>query len=659
MNIAAPQFIGWAILIPLLLVMWFLKIRRRKSEVSSVLLWKKALEDQRVKSPFQRLVKNLLLLFQLLCLLFLILGLLRPESGSIIYASRLNVIMLDRSASMSSLEEDGRTRFEIAKEKALDRIEEVDGERAVLISFGENAEVLTPVTTDGSLLARMVNEVSPGSGVTNFEDALELALSVVRQDELIPAAGAGSAGTDGSDGSEELLSNQPDARIFLISDGVVPEWKGDSIEVPVIVDSVGFSSSNVGIIAFAARREFTEEGDLKVLLELKNTGDDPLEGVLRLLGDGEVLKETEPKTLEGKESWILSFETISGPSLQLEARWIPTKSDALALDDSAWLVLENMRKLRVVQVGRPNLLLENALLVIESVELFQIEYDEVDPETLASEFDVAVWDGEVPEELPTGLGHLIFNAVPKQFWKEEPPLVEAPRLVSWKKEDPVLRFSSLAPLDGRILKTFPLPKRPGTSGLVECREGSIISRFSTKNLRGLVVSFDIFESSWPLSPSFPFFVDAALRDLGRLNNGINSGLRSGDLLEIEPGVGIDRLDHKWPSGKITGLSLEDAGFARLRLIDELGVHHFHGLSQRKESAEDEDSNDFQFNMYVPLNLLSLEESRIEPRPDLDLGGAEVDSSISGWGESRREYWRILLALGLICLLGEWAVFHRR
>ena len=398
MNIAAPQFIGWAILIPLLLVMWFLKIRRRKSEVSSVLLWKKALEDQRVKSPFQRLVKNLLLLFQLLCLLFLILGLLRPESGSIIYASRLNVIMLDRSASMSSLEEDGRTRFEIAKEKALDRIEEVDGERAVLISFGENAEVLTPVTTDGSLLARMVNEVSPGSGVTNFEDALELALSVVRQDELIPAAGAGSAGTDGSDGSEELLSNQPDARIFLISDGVVPEWKGDSIEVPVIVDSVGFSSSNVGIIAsvgfsssnvgiiaFAARREFTEEGDLKVLLELKNTGDDPLEGVLRLLGDGEVLKETEPKTLEGKESWILSFETISGPSLQLEARWIPTKSDALALDDSAWLVLENMRKLRVVQVGRPNLLLENALLVIESVELFQIEYDEVDLETLASE----------------------------------------------------------------------------------------------------------------------------------------------------------------------------------------------------------------------------------------------------------------------------------
>ena len=162
-----------------------------------------------------------------------------------------------------------------------------------------------------------------------------------------------------------------------------------------------------------------------------------------------------------------------------------------------------------------------------------------------------------------------------------------------------------------------------------------------------------------MSPAFPFFVDAALRDLGRVNNGINSGLRSGDLLEIEPGVGIDRLDHKWPSGKITGLSLEDAGFARLRLIDELGVHHFHGLSQRKESAEDEDSNDFQFNMYVPLNLLSLEESRIEPRPDLDLGGAEVDSSISGWGESRREYWRILLALGLICLLGEWAVFHRR
>src|SRR5881394_1874497 len=93
---------GAAIFIPLLLILYFLKLRRRETAVPSTLLWRKAIQDLQVNAPFQKLRRNLLLLLQMLLLLLLLLALSRPVVSYAPGAGKATVVLIDRSASMNA-----------------------------------------------------------------------------------------------------------------------------------------------------------------------------------------------------------------------------------------------------------------------------------------------------------------------------------------------------------------------------------------------------------------------------------------------------------------------------------------------------------------------------------------------------------------------------
>src|SRR6201747_2714811 len=92
-----PYMAAAAVAIPSLLILYFLKLRRREMAVSSTLLWKKAVQDLQVNAPFQKLRRNLLLLLQLLLLALLLLALSRPVSNYTPGPGKTTVILLDRS----------------------------------------------------------------------------------------------------------------------------------------------------------------------------------------------------------------------------------------------------------------------------------------------------------------------------------------------------------------------------------------------------------------------------------------------------------------------------------------------------------------------------------------------------------------------------------
>src|SRR5580704_10124585 len=121
-----PHFMNWgaalagtAIAVPSLLILYFLKLRRREQLVPSTLLWKKAIQDLQVNAPFQKLRRNLLLLLQLLLLAMLLLALAQPILNYTPGAKDRSIILIDRSASMSANDGPGGiTRLDQAKQRA-------------------------------------------------------------------------------------------------------------------------------------------------------------------------------------------------------------------------------------------------------------------------------------------------------------------------------------------------------------------------------------------------------------------------------------------------------------------------------------------------------------------------------------------------------------
>src|SRR5688572_17784419 len=102
------------LLIPLV-AFYFLKLKRPRQVVSSLVLWRQVLSDQRVNSPFQRFKRNLLLLLQILLLALLALAAMQPFLRREAQRSERLPVLVDVSASMAALDSvSGKSRLDEA-----------------------------------------------------------------------------------------------------------------------------------------------------------------------------------------------------------------------------------------------------------------------------------------------------------------------------------------------------------------------------------------------------------------------------------------------------------------------------------------------------------------------------------------------------------------
>src|SRR5262249_28384625 len=101
-HIPLPWWAGLLLLlVPLLIVLlYFLKLKRKPLEVPSTFLWRKSIEDLHVNSLFQWLRENVLLLLQLLAVLFLIYALMAFRLHGSTTSARHYILLLPNPPTM-------------------------------------------------------------------------------------------------------------------------------------------------------------------------------------------------------------------------------------------------------------------------------------------------------------------------------------------------------------------------------------------------------------------------------------------------------------------------------------------------------------------------------------------------------------------------------
>src|SRR6266705_4561996 len=78
LSLLIPAALAFSIIIPIILLLYFMRPKRQERVVSSTLLWQQASLDLQASRPWQRLRITPLLLLQLLAAIFIVLVLIRP-----------------------------------------------------------------------------------------------------------------------------------------------------------------------------------------------------------------------------------------------------------------------------------------------------------------------------------------------------------------------------------------------------------------------------------------------------------------------------------------------------------------------------------------------------------------------------------------------------
>ncbi len=613
MHLLAPTALALGLLAIPLIAMYFLRLRRRKVRVSSLLPWHAVKQSEQLASPFHKFRRHLLLLLQLLLLALLVLALARPWVQSSEVPAHSMVLVIDTSASMGATDVEPN-RLGHALLQAGELIDALAvGDEAMIVDAGASVEVVTPFTRDKGALRLGLSRLHHREVAADLEAGMRLAMSLAR--------------------------SRPDVEVVVLSDGGPSELSTISAGgIPVRYVAQGRSSHNAGIVALDVRRSPLSDLEQQLFVTVSNFGDRQGPGTVEVYLDGAPLK-VETRPLPPGEQVPLVVDLPAGASglLKVVLAW---PGDVLAADDVAYAVIDEATTSDVLLVGG-DALLARILASDPRIEATRVAVSGATPELLAAA-DAVLVAGDVPDGLE-GLDYAVlgpFAGSPVGFG----PVEKAPGVVGWNRSHPLLRYTSwdrLIVSEGR-----PVVDRNGLVPVVDGTLGPLVLAGERDGGRVVQLAFDPLRSDLPLKVSWPVFV---LNTVGWLTEDRGGLGGAGAVATGRPwvhavGSGVSGTPSvEGPTGSSPQVRL-DEGTLRASGLDRVGVYTVKvGPVQSRFAA----------------NLLSEGESQVRPRLDLVLGqegdGPVHQASMLG----RRELWRPLLFAALLLLLLEWAAYHRR
>lgn len=615
MNFIAPLAFALAALIPVIIAMYLLKLRREERTVSSTFLWQRMVRDVEANAPWQKLRRNLLLLLQLLLLIALMFGLARPYLLTTGIAGRNLVLIIDRSASMASTDVGGGTRLDAAKQEALRLIDQLpDGGRATVIAVGGQMEVPVSASTDRRELRNAVTDLTiRNGGGSDLTQALAL-------------AGA-------------LAAREFDSEVAIISDGQVTTPPEAKLPVPVQFFPIGSRGDNTAISALVLQ---AAPGGQRLFVQATNYGTAPVQRRMIVeidQGQGLELFNAYDVTVDpGQERSVVA----DVPNTVRQARARLEGNDALPLDDTAWATSAGTDKATVRIVTDGNRFLDAAFKLLPGLQVTNV------PTTTTTFTDTAaltVLDGVVPDPLPPG-NLLFIGPLRSTELFSVTGEINFPALRPATGNEPLLR--NVAVSEVSVLTSAQIPKPVWASTVIDSDGGPILLSGEQNGRRIAVLGFALQNSDLPLKVAFPVLIANLVGFLAPGQGGEAATVEPGQPLIVPVPPDTSAVTVIRPDGARAELAPQNNQVVYGE-TDQLGVYQ---IEIGRPGADT-------LRRFAAVNLQNSSESRVEPRKQLSLfqaGGRVVATSQERTGRS--EVWRWLAWVALALLVIEWLVYQR-
>jgi len=656
-----------AAVIPPLLALYFLRLRRKPRTVASTMLWMHSVEDLRANTPFQRLRPSILLFLQILALLLLALAIAQPQWDLGRQRGGRAVLLIDNSGSMAAIDGPGGiSRLEHAKELAVAWVERLHGGglfggspgEVMVIAFSDRAEVATPFTDSRQQLIAAINGVQQTDAPSRIAEALRLsrAFTTNVNPDLI----------------DRPVAEHAD--LVLFSDGRIDDLSGEVLRHGETLDFVvvGRESDNVGVLAVAADRPYDRPGQVQVFVTVANYGFEPVSCDVQLSVDGTVLAIT-PRPVEIPAARIDETSGLYTPGLEQVAfrpfeqrlgaviEVATLREDVLPIDDVAAMVVPPPRRLNVALVGAPiGFFLRDVLEGLEAsligrldllspTQFLEAAGGEGDSGSSGSldRWDVVILDDVALDALPPGQ-YLSFGATPpvsgfNEFGTRESVLVRASRA-----DHPIFRFVELDDLF--IVRMRALSPSSEVTVLADALEGPIVLSVDRGPLKLIHVTFNPLDSNGPFGRSLVNFVCNAVEFLGNIRDAAAiEGLRPGQAISLRLPPTARDIQLRLPDGTQLDVPTIDPEQFSWGPVRRVGIHEVSWLEPNSSDRQ---------RRLVAVNLADDRVGRIEPQERLEFGMETISGDRAGDG-LRTPLWPWALALCVGLLLVEWFVYLRR
>ncbi|GCF08886.1 vWA domain-containing protein [Dictyobacter arantiisoli] len=611
MSILVPAALAFAAIIPIILLLYFMRPKRQERIVGSTFLWQQAMQDLQASRPWQRLRITPLLLLQLLAAIVIILILIRPAIFMSSPVSGNTIVILQSSASMQATDV-APSRFEKAKDTINDYIGALGpGDHLSLISMARTPQVLIANSQDKGQLTNALQRAT----ITNQDADLQQALSL-----------AGS-----------LAVGQENAQVIVIGDGHVLNGN-QPIDTPFPVRylAIGTDAPNVALTTLSSR---SEQGKLIAFAQVSNYSHAQRSIPVELYTDGRLFG-IKTVTLNAEASGSIEWGALPAQTSLLHARLV--SQDAMTSDHDAWSLVGSSIHGRVLLVTNGNMYLETALRLQSNVTLYTIQPSQY-PKNVGT-YDLTIFDGYAPSTMPAG--NLLFINPPKQNYPfgSSGPLIAVSHINAGNDPLNLLNNVDLSSIH-TMHDSHQLKPALWAQSIIGAPETPLLIAGENENRRIAVFGFDLHETDLPLQPAFPililnimnWFLPAPVAGSGQVI--------AGAPVTVQSWPGADQITITGPDQQTVkvGPPFPVTPYAH---TNNVGVYQ---VSQRVHGQI--------LNGAFTVNLFNANQSNLPPAHALPVNNStNITGNKNVISRQLREIWPWIAAILLLVLCVEWWLF---